>query len=88
MGRMLSNARLLDKLIKGEYLSILNWIKNDPDLSIEIRIKNQPKVYYKKSLLLTLFPNREPELLAVGYWKESLQPLLVPQYRMIWPQKE
>lgn len=76
MGRMLSNARLLNKLITGEYLPILNWIKNDPDLSIEIRIKNQPKVYYKKSLLLTIFPNREPELLAPGYWNESLQPVL------------
>jgi hypothetical protein len=76
MGRMLSNARLLDKLLTGEYLPILNLVKNDRDLSIEIRIKNQPKVYYKKSLLLTLFPNREPQLLAVGYWKENLQPVL------------
>ena len=76
MGRMISNARLLNKLITGVYLPILNWIKNDPDLSIEIRIKNQPKVYYKKSLLLTLFPNREPELLAPGYWNGSLQPVL------------
>ena len=76
MGRMLSNARLLDKLLTGEYLPILNLVKNDPDLSIEMRIKNQPKVYYKKSLLLTLFPNRKPELLAVGYWKEDIQPIL------------
>jgi len=76
MGRMLSNSRLLDKLLTGEYLPILNLVKNDPDLSIEMRIKNQPKVYYNKSLLLTLFPNRKPELLAVGYWKEDIQPIL------------
>lgn len=76
MGRYFSNNRLLDKLTKGEYLPVLNRIKQDNDLRIELRIKNQVKVYYKKSLVLTLFPIRKPKLLSVGYWKGVTTPVL------------
>jgi len=77
MGRSFSNNRLLNKLINGEYLPILNHVKNNDDLRIEMRIGNQAKVYYKKSLIMTLFPIRQPALLATGYWKNSLQPDLI-----------
>jgi len=76
MGRYFSNNRLLDKLTKGKYLPILDRIKQDDDLRIELRIKNQVKVYYKKSLVLTLFPIRKPKLLSVGYWKGVTPPVL------------
>jgi hypothetical protein len=76
MGRSFSNNRLLEKLINGEYLPILNWVKRDEYLRIEMRIKNQVKIYYKKSLVLTLYPLRQPEILSAGYCKESIQPVL------------
>ena len=77
MGRSFSNNRLLDKLIKGEYLQILNCVKNDDDLRFEMRIDNQAKVYYKKSLIMTLYPIRQPKLIATGYCNNKrLQPEL------------
>ena len=78
MGRSFSNNRLLYKLINGEYLPILNHVKNDDNLRIEMRIGNQAKVYYKKSLLMTLFPIRQPALLTTGYWEKGIQPELIP----------
>ncbi|MFD0836021.1 hypothetical protein ACFQ0I_09615 [Mariniflexile aquimaris] len=76
MGRYFSNNKLLDKLTKGEFLPILNYIIRDDSLRIEMRINNQAKIYYKKSLVMTLFPMRQPELLSSGYWRESIQPVL------------
>jgi hypothetical protein len=76
MGRTFSNTRLLNKLKYGEYLPILNCVKNDDDLCIEMRIGNQAKIYYKKSLIMTLFPLRPPELLSTGYCTDC-QPKLI-----------
>lgn len=77
MGRSFSNNRLLNKLINGEYLPILNFVKNDDELRIEMRIGNQAKIYFKKSLIMTLFPIRQPELLATGYWEKGIKPELI-----------
>lgn len=76
MGRILTNKRLLDKLTDGEYALLLKYIKNDVELSLEIRIDNQIKVYYEKSLVLTLFPIREPKVLSKGYWNGKNEPRL------------
>lgn len=77
MGRSFSNNRLLDKFVNGEYLPLLNYVKKDNDFRIEMRIGNQAKLYYKKSLIMTLFPIRNPKLLASGYWKNGFQPELI-----------
>lgn len=76
MGRQISNDSLLKKLNEGEYSGILNCIKNDPDLDIEPRLENQVKVYYKKTLIMTLYPRRQPRLLSKGYCLNRFQPVL------------
>lgn len=77
MGRSFSNNRLLDKLIKGEYVHILEYVKKDDFLRIEMRVNNQAKIYYKKSLIMTLFPSREPMLLSSGYYQNKPKPVLI-----------
>lgn len=71
------NTSLINKLCSGDYARILDYIKGDHELSLEVRIQSTAMVYYKKSKVLTLHPRKhEPTILAEGYWKHDTKPTL------------
>ena len=76
MARYLT-SQLVTKLKTGEYSSILKYVIEDPELSLEIRTSSVAMVYYKKSKILSLHARRtDPRLLSKGYWKNEEEPLL------------
>jgi len=71
------NSKLLTKLIEGEFNNILNYVIDDAELCLEIRVKSEAIVYYRKSKILSLLPKRkEPKVLYKGYWINGEEPLL------------
>jgi len=69
------NKSMESRLLSGMYLNILNAVKNDTTLNLEVRTSSQVIIYYKKSKILTLFSRRKnPELLSEGYWKNDTIP--------------
>ena len=59
----------------GKYDMLLSAIKEDPELSVEIRINSEIKVYYTKGLVLTLSKKGET-LLSDGYCRDIVKPVL------------
>ena len=75
MPRKLSNL-LKSELLTGEYKEILNFVKNDPELSFQIRTNSVAMIYYKKSRVLSLFSRRIPNLISPKYCKENPIPFI------------
>ena len=50
-GRVI-HKKLMDRLISGNLQPLLDYIKNDPDLRLEVRTKGKFSVYYKKGKIL------------------------------------
>lgn len=69
MSRKLS-AGLIDRLLKADYKKLLNVIRNDQELSLEIRDK-EAIVYHHKKKILTLCESKEAVLLSDGYLREN-----------------
>ena len=70
MPRKLSDS-LMSKLLTGEYKEILNFVKNDSELSFQIRTSSVAMIYYKKSRVLSLYSRRIPNLISPRYCKEK-----------------
>lgn len=75
MARKLS-PEMIQELTKGKYCKILNIVKKDADLSLEIRPKDEVKIYYQKSLILTL-GRRSYSIMNLGYTKGYLDNLML-----------
>ena len=75
MSRKLSDL-LKSELLTGEYKEILNFVKNDSELSFQIRTSSVAMIYYKKSRVLSLFSRRIPNLISPKYCKENPIPFL------------
>lgn len=60
---------MIAELKRGEYREILKCIKKDKDLSLEIRPKDEVKIYYRKGLVLTLALGKKPKLISPKYSK-------------------
>ena len=73
MARKLNN-NLKKELLSGRYSKILEYVKKDPELTIEVRMNSEAKIYYKKCLILTLSSNHEPKKLAKGYYEKTVLP--------------
>lgn len=73
MARKLNN-NLKRELLFGKYSRILEYVKRDPELTIEVRMNSEAKIYYKKCLILTISSNHEPKKLAEGYYKKTILP--------------
>ena len=75
MSRKLS-AGLIDRLLKADYKKLLNVIRKDQELSLEIRDK-QAIVYHHKKKILTLCESKEAVLLSDGYLRnDQVKPIL------------
>lgn len=59
----------------GKYHKLFSAVKTDPELTLEIRINSEIKVYYNKGLILTLARKGE-KLLSDGYCRDSAKPEL------------
>ncbi|WP_282039351.1 hypothetical protein [Saccharicrinis aurantiacus] len=71
------NTSLINKLCTGDYATLLDCIKRDSELAIEVRIHSTAIVYYQKSKVLTIHPRKEdPTVLDKGYWKNESKPIL------------
>lgn len=73
MARKLS-AEMIQELTQGKYRKILNIVKKDADLSLEIRPKDKVKIYYQKGLILTL-GRHSYSIMNLGYTKKHLSNL-------------
>lgn len=71
MARKLSQA-MIAELKTGTYREVLKCIKKDKDLSLEIRPKDEVKIYYQKGLVLTLALGKKPKLMNPGYTKNHI----------------
>lgn len=59
----------------GKYHKLLSAVKADHELTLEIRINSEIKVYYNKGLVLTLSRKGEKPL-SDGYCRDSVKPKL------------
>jgi hypothetical protein len=69
MARKLT-PELIKELKEGKFKKLLSEIKNDPELSLEIRTGGEAKVYYSKGLILTL-STKKVERLSSMYIKDG-----------------
>lgn len=78
------NANLKKELISGKYAKLLKAIRQDPELTLEIRTGGKAHIYHHKKLILTLAAKSEPKLLSDGYIKEGC---IKPQLDLCHPEK-
>lgn len=77
MARKIDNQLKKELLKGGKYSKILSCVKNDNELTLEIRKNSEVKIYFQKSLILTLSTNKFTELDPGFYKKEGLdKPIL------------
>lgn len=69
MARKLSK-KLIARLLTGDYAPLLREIKQDPELSLEVRVGGEAKVYYRKGCILTLSAKTH-KTLAPKYIKDG-----------------
>ena len=75
--RAITNEHLQAYLEGGCLQKLFNVIKDDPELSFEIRVKNEVMIYYHKDRILTIrFCKGKPsiEILSKKYYKKDTPP--------------
>ncbi len=75
--RAITNEHLQAYLEGGCLQKLFNVIKDDPELSFEIRVKNEVMIYYHKDRILTIrFCKGKPsiEILSEKYYKKDTPP--------------
>ena len=75
--RTITNEHLQAYLEGGCLQKLFNVIKEDPELSFEIRVKNEVMIYYHKDRILTIrFCKGKPsiEILSEKYYKKDTPP--------------
>lgn len=75
--RAITNEHLQAYLEGGCLQKLFNVIKEDPELSFEIRVKNEVMIYYHKDRILTIrFCKGKPsvEILSEKYYKKDTPP--------------
>ena len=75
--RAITNEHLQAYLEGGCLQKLFNVIKDDPELSFEIRVKNEVMIYYHKDRILTIrFCKGKPsiEILSKKYYKKETPP--------------
>ena len=75
--RAITNEHLQAYLEGGCLQKLFNVIKDDPELSFEIRVKNEVMIYYHKDRILTIrFCKGKPsvEILSEKYYKKETPP--------------
>ena len=75
--RAITNEHLQAYLEGGCLQKLFNVIKEDPELSFEIRVKNEVMIYYHKDKILTIrFCKGKPsiEILSEKYYKKDTPP--------------
>lgn len=72
------NEDFKNKFLKGgEYYKLMQVVRADKELSVEVRTKSEIKVYYCKGLILTL-TEKGPIILSSGYYRGIEQPFFNP----------
>ena len=77
MGRCIS-PKHVEAYKTGIFKNLFKYIKEDPELSLEMRLNNEAKVYYRKKLLLTTSfdykENPHVQILHKNYYKGQAYP--------------
>ena len=68
MARKLSQEHI-DAYLNGIFKNLFRVIKEDPELSLEIRRNNEAMVYYRKGKILTTGIKRNKFLIVVWFFK-------------------
>jgi hypothetical protein len=77
MSRKLKEDFIVKFLKGGEYYKLMQEVRADKELSVEIRTKSEIKIYYCKGLILTL-TEKGAKILSSGYFKGLEEPIFNP----------
>lgn len=84
MPRKLTQAHLDAYKRGGDLFTIFDCIKNDPELSFEIRIDDEVFIYFNKKKILSIKKGNKIEPLSNGYYKDCNGPSIDISNRIHW----
>ena len=88
MPRKLTQAHLDAYKRGGDLFTIFNCIKNDSELSFEIRINDEVFIYFNKKKILSIKKGNTIEPLSSGYYKDCSGPSIDIRNRVHWTKKK